>query len=301
MHQKLKWLSNSINMANILVTGATGLLGSALTPFLEERGHQVMGLGHAQAADLNADLSNHEQTAHALDQAKPEVIINLVALTNVDRCETHPQEAYLLNVKAVENLCAWMKTAGQACHLIQISTDQVYDGPGPHAEAELTVCNFYAMSKLAGEFIAGTVPSTTLRTNFIGRSLCEGRISLTDWLHVALLDETAVNVFKDVIFSPLAISRLCDCIERCIVEKPLGIFNLGSRDGMSKADFAFAFAAALGLETTNLKRVNASSISALVARRPTDMRMNSERFERRMGLNMPCLIDEIELIAHDYR
>ena len=288
-------------MTKVLVTGATGLLGCSLVPLLQKRGHQVLRMGRSQASDLNIDLTSYEQTARAIDNVKLEVIINLAALTNVDRCETHPQEAYLLNVKTLENLCTWIKTAGQACHLIQISSDQVYDDVGPHAEDELTICNFYAMSKLAGEFIAGTVPSTILRTNFVGRSLCEGRASLTDWLHDALLGQTSVTVFEDVMFSPLAISTLCDCIERCVVEKPLGVFNLGSRDGMSKADFAFAFAAALGLPATNLERVNFSSITSLVAHRPTDMRMNSERFNGRMGLKLPRLIEEIQLIAHDYR
>lgn len=284
----------------VLVTGATGLLGCSLVPLLQKRGYQLIRMGHTHASDLNFDLTSYKQTARALDQAKPEVIINLTALTNVDRCETHPQEAYLLNVKTVENLCAWIITASQDCHLIQISTDQVYDGPGPHAEGELTIRNYYAMTKLAGEFVAGTIPVTILRANFVGQSQREGRTSLTDWLHSALRDKTSVNVFDDVMFSPLAISTLCDCIERCIVERPFGVFNLGSRGGMSKADFAFAFAAALGLETTNLKRVNSRSNSALVARRPTDMRMNSVRFETSMGIKLPLLTDEVYRIADEY-
>ncbi len=287
-------------MANVLVTGATGLLGSTLVPSLGERGHKVTSLGHTRASDLRIDLTSYEQTARALDQAKPEVIINLTALTNVDRCETHPQNAYLLNVKTVENLCTWMKTLGQSCHLIQISTDQVYDGLGPHLESEITICNYYAMSKLAGEYAAGNVPSTILRTNFVGRSQCEGRASLTDWLYSVLRNSSAVNVFDDLMFSPLAISTLCTCIERCVVGRPIGVFNLGSKDGMSKADFAFAFAAATNLPTSNLVRINNSSVGTLVARRPTDMRMNCDLFEVRMGIKLPRLIEEIELIARDY-
>jgi dTDP-4-dehydrorhamnose reductase len=287
-------------MKNVLVTGATGLLGSALVPLLQECGHQVTRLGHTQATDINADLSSYEQTARALDQAKPEVIINLTALTNVDRCEIYPQEAYLLNVKPVENLCAWMRSVGQPCHLIQISTDQVYDGAGLHAEDELTIRNHYAMSKLAGEFAAATVSSTILRTNFVGRCLRKGRLSLTDWLYCALRGASLVNVFDDVMFSPLAISTLCNYIECTVVEQPVGVFNLGSHDGMSKADFAFAFAAATGLPTTNLARGNISAVTALAARRPTDMRMKCKRFEGRMGMRLPRLSDEIQVLARDY-
>jgi dTDP-4-dehydrorhamnose reductase len=288
-------------MSKVLVTGATGLLGSSLVPLLQERGHNILLLGYSHATDLNVNLSSYEQTARALDQVKPDVIINLVALTNVDRCELYPNEAYMLNVKSVENLCVWIKAASQHCHLIQISSDQLYDGVGPHAEEELTIRNHYGMSKLAGEFAAGTVPSTVLRTNFIGRSLRIGRTSFTDWLDSALRGNSPINVFNDVMFSPLALRTLCDCIERTIVERPLGVFNLGSRDGMSKADFAFAFAAATCLPTTNLVRCSVSVDSTLSARRPTDMRLNSDRFEVRMGLKLPRLIDEIQILAHEYR
>jgi dTDP-4-dehydrorhamnose reductase len=102
-------------------------------------------------------------------------------------------------------------------------------------------------------------------------------------------------------FSPLASSSLCNYIERIIFERPLGIFNLGSRDGMSKADFAFAFAFATGLPTTNLIRSNANDAATLVARRPIDMRMRCDHFEARMRLKLPRLIDEIQVLANDYR
>jgi len=269
-------------------------------PLLQTRGHKVTQLGHTQVTQLNADLVSYEQTAWALDQVRPEVIINLTALTNVDRCETHPQEAYLLNVKPVENLSVWMQSMSRACHLIHISSDQVYDGPGPHPEDELTIRNHYAMSKLAGEFAAGMGNSTILRTNFVGRSLREGRTSFTDWLYDALRCGTQIKVFDDVMFNPLAINTLCDCIERSIVERPLGVFNLGSRDGMSKADFAFAFAVAVGLPTNTLERSNVSALATLAASRPTDMRMQCEKFERRMGMTLPRLIDEVQVLSQDY-
>ena len=277
------------------------MLGSALVPFLKDRGHQVTRWGHSHFADINADIVSYEQTIHVLDQVRPEIIINLAAMTDVDRCETHPQEAYLLNVKPVENLCGWIRVASTDCHLIQISSDQLYGGLGPHSEDKVSICNHYAMSKLAGEFAAGVVSSSILRTNFVGRSVREGRASLTDWLYGALRRSEFINVFDDVKFCPLAISTLCDCIERCIVKRPRGVFNLGSNEGMSKADFAYVFADALGIETNNLKRMNSNSTNNLVAPRPTDMRMNSELFESSMGLKLPRLIEEIEVIAQDYR
>ena len=286
-------------MATILVAGATGLLGSALVPLLQERGHHVTSLSCTELADLNANLVSYEEARCALDQVKPEVIINLVSLTNVDHCEMHPQDAYLLNVKTVENLCRWSQESDQAPHLVHVSTDHVYDGAGPHLEGALNIRNHYAMSKLAGEFVARAVPSTILRTNFFGRSRCVRRNSFTDWLLKALLGTAPVHVFDDVRFSPLAICSLCDLIERTVNQRPLGVFNIGSRAGMSKADFAFAFAAAVGLPTTNFVRTKVSAVGTLIAQRPTDMRMNCEQFEACMEIELPTLIDEIELVARD--
>lgn len=287
-------------MTKILITGATGLLGGRLIPFLKERNHNVASLSRIDSTDFNADLTNIEETVLALDQALPEVIINLAALTNVDLCNQHPQEAYLANVKTVENLCAWIKARNQPCHLIQISSDQVYDGAGPHNESTLTIRNHYAMSKLAGEFVAKSVESTILRTNFVGKSLHEGRISFSDWLYDALQNNVSINVFDDVKFSPLAITTLCKYIEHSVLERPIGVFNVGSRDGMSKADFAFAFALATRQSGTNMVRINATFNNSLTAPRPTDMRMDCKLFENRMSVKLPRLIDEIKLLADDY-
>jgi len=287
-------------VATILVTGATGLLGMDLAPALAARGHRVLRHGHraGAGADFQADLRERASTAAMLDAARPDVIINLAALTNVDTCEADPHAAYLLNTAAVQNLAHWMR-AHPACHLVHISTDMVYDGIGPHREEGVVVRNTYALSKVAAEIAAGAVPSTVLRTNFFGRSHCAGRASFSDWLAGALRAATPITVFEDVLFSPLAIRTLCELIAEVAERRPQGVFNLGSRAGMSKADFAFALAAALELPTAAMQR--GRSGAALKACRPKDMRMDSTLFEQTMGLQLPALIDQINSLRSDYR
>ena len=88
----------------LLLTGATGLLGAKLYPYLKEEGFSVIGHGYTATADVNCDLCCKQSTEQLLDSVRPQLIINLVALTNVDRCEENPQQAYLLNVKSLENI-----------------------------------------------------------------------------------------------------------------------------------------------------------------------------------------------------
>lgn len=288
-------------MSKVLVTGATGLLGCSLVPSLRQRGHQVTCVGHAHPSDLNVDLRNYDQTLTALDQVEPEIILNLTALTDVDRCEKHPQEAYLLNVKVVENVCDWVKGIGEACHLIHLSTDHVYNGYGKNDESQVNICNFYAMSKRSGEIIAEAIPSTILRTNFLGRSRCSYRRSLTDWLYDALCAEMPVPVFKDVMFSPLSISTLIDYLARCIEDRPQGTFNVGSEDAITKADFALNFARFINKSAGKLVPERVINNRKLLATRPLGMGLNSEKFAEIMNTSMPRVIDEIKLIANEYK
>jgi dTDP-4-dehydrorhamnose reductase len=291
-------------MASILVTGATGLLGSSLVPALRAAGHAVHSHGHSHAAEQEADLGDWTQTAALLERTRPDCIVNLAALTNVDLCEADPQQAYRLNTLPVAHLARWMREqAGEqapACHLVQISTDMVYDGSGPHAEGDVRVANTYAFSKLAAEHAAAGVSSTVLRTNFFGRSRRAGRVSFSDWLVQGMREGRAMTVFDDVLFSPLAIDTLCSLLAQVVQARPRGVYNLGARDGMSKADFAYQLAAALDLPTGALQRGLASAAPALRARRPTDMRTDCSLFEHTMGLRLPTLAEQIQSLRSDY-
>lgn len=283
----------------VLVTGADGLLGTTLVPTLAAQGHEVFCLSRRSVAGIRADLSNSADTARALDLVLPDVIVNLAALTNVDECERNPADAYRQNTLIVENLVGWIVRRVPACHLVQISTDQVYSGAGPHVEPRVCPINYYAFSKYAGELVAERAGGTVLRTNLFGRSRCPGRQSFSDWLVGVMKRGESVRVFEDVLFSPLSLETLASMIALSVQQKTGGIFNLGSANGLSKADFAIALGECLGLSTAQLVRAR-STDAALAARRPLDMRMDSSRFESGFGVVLPALESEIRLMRNAY-
>ena len=98
-------------MGNILITGATGLLGSSLYPHLNKCGYEVKTHARANHADFMFDLSNRVESYEMLTQLQPSVIINLCSLSNVDLCENHVDLAYLANTRTVENLAHWIRIA----------------------------------------------------------------------------------------------------------------------------------------------------------------------------------------------
>ena len=286
-------------MARILVTGARGLLGSTLVPHLRSRGHDVVCHARSQEAELRGDLCDPHQARAVLEEARAEVVINLVALTDVDEAERNPQAAYLLNVRIVENLVDAILSNKNSSHLVQVSTDQLYDGPGPNQEDAITLRNYYAFSKYAGELVADRVASTVLRTNFFGPSRSPGRTSLSDWLVQSLTRGDAITVFADVRFSPLSLDTLVRMVERVVTQRHTGVYNLGSKEGMSKAEFAYALAAVLNLSTRNVSK-GASDQKKMTAQRPKDMCLDSSRFEKQFGVQLPTLRDELQAMKEAY-
>jgi dTDP-4-dehydrorhamnose reductase len=284
-----------------LLLGSTGLLGGTLSSFLVSRNDGISTHGRGRGAQFQADLSSAEEATGLLRKIQPDVIINLVGLTDVDLCERQPNQAYLLNVRTVENIANWIRLENDTCHLVHISTDQVYDGINLHTEDSVTLTNYYSFSKYAGELVAASVRSTILRVNFFGRGHSQKRSSLSDWLFRALSNNDFIEVFDDVLFSPLAMSTLSEMIELTMRAKPVGVFNLGSHDGLSKADFAFAFAEELGLSVRTMKRTTTNQVTFLKTYRPKNMRMNLAKFEEALGVQLPCLRDEIGRVAKEYR
>lgn len=287
-------------VSKILVMGASGLLGHTLTRFLASCGYEVTTLSRSNVSDIAVDASNRSRLFDALKGKEFDVIVNLIALTSVESCEDHPDLALRANTLPVENIASWIELHSPNSHLIQISTDQVYDGLGPHGESDIKVVNTYGLTKYAGELAALQIASTVLRTNFVGKSDVEGRESLTDWLVNALKNEQHVQVLSDVKFSPVSMETLCTVIEQVVVMKPIGVFNVGSSNGMTKADFNFAFAEALGLPTKFMSLIESSDAKFLRARRPKDMTMDSSKIETHLGISIPSLKNEIERMVSSY-
>ncbi len=293
-----KILLRVINM-RIVVLGAKGRLGSYLLPHLLLSEHEVLCLSRTKGDDWCVDLTDFDEVCAALDKMAPDVIVNLAAQTNIDECEISPQSAYLANVKIVENLAEWIENRGNLAHLVQLSTDQIYDSHGPHKEDDITLINYYGFSKYAGELAAAKVNSTILRTNFFGQVRSPGRVSFSDWLINSLIHEKIITVFDDVYFSPLSLQTLVQLLGVVILKRHKGVFNLGSKEGMSKADFAFKLAKVLGLTTKKMSRGRVD-MARLAATRAKDMRMDSSLFENVFGVKLPKLEKEIQLMEEVY-
>jgi dTDP-4-dehydrorhamnose reductase len=252
-------------------------------------------------ADVSFDLLNKKELFTALSTIQPDVIVNLVGLTSVELCQEKPNVAYQINTKTVENLVDWIDSRRPSCFLIQISTDHVYDSPGLNVESSVSLSNNYAFSKYGGELAAQRVRSAILRTNFVGFSRSIRRESLTDWVYHSLKKNLQIEVLDDVFFNPLSMITLSKVIQFIVKRQPVGAFNVGSRNGMSKADFDFLFSESMGLPSHLMRRIGVNQASFLKTYRPKDMRTDVSKFEDIYGQDLPSLAYELEIIVKEYR
>ena len=275
------------------------MLGSSLSRYLAARGHEVFVQSRKNGANLQFDAGDFDALLANSKALCPEVIVNLVAATDVDLCEKNPAFAYQGNVRPAAILAAVVARLSVRPTLIHISTDHLYDGEGYKQETDVSLVNEYAISKFSAESALLVEGATILRTNFFGKSECPGRASLTDWLFSSLNTQTPVTVFDNVLFNPLHINVLCEYIERVIAKPASGVFNLGARNGGSKAALAMGLCKRLFLDCSNLRQGKFEP-SEKLAKRPFDMRMNCDKFSRQYSIVLPTFESQIDLAASQY-
>lgn len=280
----------------VLILGARGLLGSTLCQYLQYAGHLVYHFSRNTQWPCSSESEITDAISWSLRNIGPNCVINLIAATNVDRCEEDPINATLLNY-FVPHLLSKICLGGP--YLIHISSDQVYSGNGPHLENNAKPINTYACTKLSGELPVIESGACVLRTNFFGKSQSAKRTSFSDWLVMAGRRGEKIKIFEDVLFSPLRMRTLSHAILRAMELQLTGLFNVGTLDGISKASFARLLFKHLELDDSLLESSRLDNLG-LYAKRPLDMRMNSAHFATTANFDLPSIEREINHEAIEY-
>jgi dTDP-4-dehydrorhamnose reductase len=151
-------------MSNILVTGALGQLGSSIKFVSGTRTDLKFDYTDVKELDI-CKLSDVEKY---LKNTGPDYIINCAAYTAVDKAESEPETANLLNAEAVRNLR--IAAASINAKIIHISTDYVFNGKNnkPYTETDITDPeSVYGKSKLKGELYLNDDLTIIIRTSWL--------------------------------------------------------------------------------------------------------------------------------------
>ncbi len=275
-----------------LILGATGLLGPCFVKEVTKRSDTSITAARSNA-DVNFDLSDSVALARVLEDVDPDGIINCAANIYVDKCETDPANAFLLNTRPLSFLAEW--SAKHSRPLLQVSTDHYYTwgGSSPKSETDpVNLVNEYARSKYLAEQLALTSPhALILRTNIIGATKGHGR-----WVKESLLNKGDMTLFMDFFSSPLHVQDMARISLDLAEKKAHGIYNVSSRDVSSKGDFIYAVAKAMNIEPY---WVVEGSGHQLATPRAMCLGLDVSKTETKLGYQLPTLEQTATALANE--
>lgn len=209
-------------MIHILVTGASGQLGQAMS-FISQN---LQGFHFEFKDSKDLDITQKEHCEKVFGQKKWDYCINFAAYTQVDKAEQQKDQAFLVNAKGVENLAFFCKENDVV--LIQISTDFVFDGQKttPYLISDTPrAINVYGASKLQGELYVQEILQRyyIIRTSWIygefGNNFKKTMLRLAQ-------THSEIKVVDDQVGAPTNAVDLCYFICELIQKKPrFGIYH----------------------------------------------------------------------------
>ncbi|HCJ7368261.1 TPA: dTDP-4-dehydrorhamnose reductase [Enterobacter hormaechei subsp. xiangfangensis] len=280
---------------NILLFGKTGQVGWELQRALAPLGTLIALDVHSK--DYCGDFSNPEGIAETVRNIKPDVIVNAAAHTAVDKAESEPEFAQLLNATSVEAIAK--EAAKIGAWVVHYSTDYVFPGDGetPWSETDATApLNVYGQTKLDGEkALQDNCPNHLIfRTSWVYAG--KGNNFAKTMLHLAK-ERKELSVINDQVGAPTGAELLADCTAHAIrvaMMKPevAGLYHLVASETTTWYDYAalvFEEAQKAGVELA-IEKLNAVPTTAYPtpARRPHNSRLNTMKFQQNFNLVLPA-------------
>jgi dTDP-4-dehydrorhamnose reductase len=268
----------------LLVTGATGTLGSAFVRLCNERDLPVVAVSRSEM-----DITDSASVRNVIRRVGPWGVVNAAGYVRVDDAESDRIACYRTNTVAVKILAA--ETADAGIPLMVFSSDLVFDGSkgAPYVESDrVSPLGAYGASKAAAEVRALSLQPDALviRTSaFFGPWDCWNFATVT---LRNLIDGVPVAAACDSIVSPTYVPDLVNTALDLLIDGEKGIWHLSNRGEISWSDFAREIASRAGLQADLIRPVQVSDLG-LAARRPLNSALASER-----GQLLPSFSDALE-------
>jgi dTDP-4-dehydrorhamnose reductase len=226
----------------VLITGSDGLVGTNILPALA-REFEVVPFVESQW-----DITNESRGEEVLREARPDVLLNLAAMTDVDGCEERKEAAFRVNADGAGVLARICARLG--VRMLHFSTDYVFDGTktSPYTEEEPTnPVSVYGESKRRGEeLVVASLPSAViLRTEWV---YGKGGENFITKIVKAARERGRVEVVDDQRGSPTFARDLSACVIGLVETDARGIFHATNAGSCTWYEFARKIFSLLGMD-----------------------------------------------------
>jgi dTDP-4-dehydrorhamnose reductase len=252
----------------LLVTGAAGLVGRAVTKHATKIGDEVAAYDRQ-----SLDISEADAVKTVIQSVRPEVVINCAAWTDVDGCESDPEHAERANALGPELLAKNCQEIDAL--LITISTDYVFDGTKNGFYTQRNQPNpisVYGRSKLAGERRAQMTWARTIivRSGYIFGA---GGKNFLSTIADGAGGDAPMTAIDDMIGTPTYGNDLAQRLRRLAeIDLPGTYHVVNTGGGASFYDFARTAVDLAGRDSSRIQRVSFADLNR-PAPRPQNSRL----------------------------
>jgi len=280
----------------ILIIGISGLLGNKIYN-LAKKDYQVFGTYNTHKPSMEnvyqLDVTKRADVFKLIGNIKPDFVIDTHALHNVDYCELHPEEAWLVNVEGTKNVAEACKTFG--CKYVFISTDYVFDGKKatPYTEKDKpNPLNYYAKTKLIAEEAIKILTSDYIiaRTAVLFGVGGLGKEPFALWLIKKLKNGEEVKAVIDQYNNPTLVDNLAEMLLTLCEKDKVGLFHITGKTNLNRYEFSIKIAETFGLNKELIKPITTPELNQ-VAPRPRKVALDVSKVERATKLKA-LTIDE---------
>ncbi len=222
----------------ILITGANGRLGKQLVHRLQDR-HTIMGIDlEAAGTTLAVNITDKPAVDQVFDQARPEIVLHCAALTHVDYCADHPDEALEINAFGTQMIALACQRHQAA--LLYVSTNEVFEGSAlrPYLEYDRpNPANAYGYSKWVGEQMVRDLvyKHYIVRTSWL---FAHGGKNFIQTILQAAREGKPLRVVTNEVANPTYNDDLAQAIDQLITTECYGIYHLVNEGALSRYMFA---------------------------------------------------------------
>ena len=289
-----------MEIKKILVTGSAGLIGTQIVKDLLDNHKQVYSCYNKTKPELgiitHLDLTKKDDIVNTMNRIKPDVVIHLGAMTDVELCETETELAKKINTDATEILA--LESEKYNTFFVYMSTDYVFDGKvGMKKENdEPNPINFYGKSKLDGErvFKKITTPNVIVRTS-TPFGLHSKKISFPIWVKKNLELEKEISVVVNQYTSPSYVPNISKMIIEIMERKITGIIHLAGATKISRYDFAVQISKIINVNKQFLKLTKMDQMD-WKAQRPADSSLSVSKANKILKNKPEKIEDSLKLL-----
>ncbi len=286
----------------VLIISGNGQVGySLLARFSRADDFVASGTCHTISDDnlIKLDITDYAEFKEAVLSIKPDILLLNAALTNVEYCEEHPDESYVLNVRSVEYAVEF--SAKNGIKPVFFSTEYIFDGEnGPYGEdAAANPLNVYGRDKLAAEKLV-----ESLRDYLIIRTtVIYGHDPKRKNFLLRMIDNiekgNVVYAPIDQVTTPTYSANLSDALLELLRKDCLGIYNVAGSERLNRYEFALNGAEIFGVDKSAIipKKTNGLNQKA---KRPLSAGLLVDKLKRDTGFDMMSSVEGLKNFHKEY-